>query len=58
MLKSIRRLANWLAAPSDIGPSSDLLAHPLIERMSERELADLPLPQDRDREAGHACCPA
>jgi hypothetical protein len=44
MLKAIHRLATWLVAPSHVEClSGDPLSHPLIERMDERELADLPL---------------
>jgi len=47
-----RRLASHLSAGCAVGgctPSCqtpDLLAHPAIARMSERELADLPFPRD------------
>lgn len=58
MLKAIRRLAGWLAAPSDIGPPADLLAHPLIARMSERERADLPLTEPPCRTTDHGRRPA
>ncbi|WP_187969920.1 hypothetical protein [Aquibium microcysteis] len=49
-----RRLASRLRACGAVGgctPSCqapDLLAHPAIARMSERELADLPFPRDPD----------
>ena len=59
MLHALQHLAAWLAAPSDIGHvSPDLLAHPLIERMSERELADLPMRANFNDTAGQPCCPA
>jgi hypothetical protein len=65
MLKSLHHLAAWLAAPADDGSPADLLAHPLIERMTERELGDLPLtpiaksltPISK-RKTGQNICPA
>lgn len=59
MLKALRRLAAWLAAPADLGDgSADLLSHPAIERMNERELADLPFSPAAKTRAGGGCCPA
>lgn len=58
MLNALRRLADWLAAPADDASPADILAHPLIERMSERELADLPLRPISKRKAGRNTCPA
>lgn len=58
MLKALHRLAAWLAAPADAGSPADPLAHPLIERMTERELADLPLTPIGKRKTGRNSCPA
>ena len=44
MLKLLSRLADWLTSPADVDLiAADPLQHPALERMSERELADLPL---------------
>lgn len=44
MLKFILRLADYLTRPADVAfDEADLLQHPDLSRMSERELADLPL---------------
>lgn len=58
MLKAVRRLAAWLAQPVETVPSSDPLAHPVIERMTERQLADLPLAPEANRKTGQNACPA
>jgi hypothetical protein len=58
MLNVLQRLADWLAAPANDDSPADILAHPLIERMSERELADLPLRPIAKRRAGRSACPA
>ena len=58
MLKALNRFADWLAAPADDDSPADLLAHPLIRSMSERELADLPLRPIARRRAGQCACPA
>ena len=58
MLNVLLRLADWLAAPADDASPADILAHPLIERMNERELADLPLRSIARGEAGQNACPA
>ena len=58
MLKALHDLAVWLAAPADDGSPADLLAHPVIQRMTERELADLPLSPIAKRETGQNACPA
>jgi hypothetical protein len=58
MLKVLHRLAAWLTAPADDASPADLLAHPLIARMNERELADLPLRPIAKRKAGRNTCPA
>lgn len=53
MLNLLTRLIEWIASPADIDlVEADPLQHPVIERMSERELADLPLgPEPRT-----TCC--
>lgn len=58
MLKVLQRLADWLAAPANDDSPADILAHPLIERMTEREIADLPLPAAQRRRARQSACPA
>ena len=58
MLKVLHRLADWLAAPADNASPAEILAHPLIERMNERELADLPLRPIARGKAGQNACPA
>ena len=58
MLKALQRLADWLAAPANDDSPADILAHPLIERMTEREIADLPLRAITKRRAGQNACPA
>lgn len=58
MLNTLHRLAIWLAAPADDASPADILAHPLIERMTERQLADLPLIPVATRRAGQSACPA
>ena len=59
MLKALQRFAEWLAAPAADDSPADILAHPLIERMTERELADLPLGRPiTKRRAGQSACPA
>jgi hypothetical protein len=58
MLNMLHRIADWLAAPADDASPADILAHPLIERMNERELADLPLRPIAKRKAGRNACPA
>jgi hypothetical protein len=48
MLKLLSRLIDWIVSPSGIDLiDSDPLQHPALERMSERELADLPLEPER-----------
>jgi hypothetical protein len=43
MLKLLTRLIDWITDPTDIDlVELDPLQHPALERMSERELADLP----------------
>ena len=43
MLNLLARLIDWIASPADVDLiEADPLQHPAIERMSERELADLP----------------
>lgn len=58
MLNALQRLADWLAAPTSDDSPADILAHPLIERMNERELADLPLRPIVKKRAGQSACPA
>lgn len=58
MLKTLQRLADWLAAPANDDSPTDILAHPLIERMTEREIADLPLRPIVKRTVGRSACPA
>jgi len=58
MLKVLHRLADWLAAPASDDSPADILAHPLIERMTEREIADLPLRPIAKARAGQKVCPA
>ena len=58
MLNALQRLADWLAAPANDDSPADILAHPLIERMTEREIADLPLRAITKRRAGQNACPA
>lgn len=44
MLKTLSNLLRWLAAPTDFDAEpKDVLMHPALRRMSQRELADLPL---------------
>ena len=44
MLKMLSNLLRWLAAPTDFdGEPRDVLMHPALRCMSQRELADLPL---------------
>lgn len=40
------------AGTSVPGPETDLLAHPVIAAMGERELADLPFPRRTDADRG------
>lgn len=58
MLNMLQRLADWLAAPANDDSPADILALPFIERMNERELADLPLRPIAKRKAGRNTCPA
>jgi hypothetical protein len=58
MLNVLQRLADWLVAPANDDSPADILAHPLIERMNEREVADLPLRPITKRKAGRNACPA
>ena len=59
MLKLLRRLSTWLIAPSDpTDAEADLLSHPLIERMDERERGDLPLSVPHRDDGRRPCCPA
>ncbi|MBX9456771.1 MAG: hypothetical protein KL863_12490 [Rhizobium sp.] len=58
MLKALQRLIIWLAQPVEAGSQADPLAHPLIERMTERQIADLPLAPDARKKAGPNACPA
>lgn len=59
MLKSLTRLAAWFIAPSDDTDSRcDPLCHPLIARMTARELADLPLPSPMRQAGRDNGCPA
>lgn len=53
MLKLLAKLIDWIARPADVDlVGADPLQHPAIERMSERERADLPFtPAPRQ-----ACC--
>ncbi|MCB1445311.1 MAG: hypothetical protein KDJ87_05785 [Rhizobiaceae bacterium] len=56
MLKLLFRLPAWLAAPADpVDAQADLLSHPLIERMSERERGDLPLSVPRLDDSRRTC---
>ncbi len=59
MLKSLTRLVAWFTAPSDQDETPmELLSHPLIARMSARELADLPFPKPCREGRRANCCPA
>jgi hypothetical protein len=58
MLKALQRLADWMAAPANHDSPADILSHPLIERMTEREIADLPLRPIAKARAGRGACPA
>ena len=52
MLKFLAGLIKRLNDPSDVDRNeADLLQHPALTRMSERELADLPLSAARCRSA-------
>lgn len=47
MLKLLSWLADWLTSPADVDLIEiDPLQHPALERMTERELADLPFGTD------------
>ena len=44
MLKTLSNLLRWLAAPTDFDVEPrDVLMHPALRCMSQRELADLPI---------------
>ena len=44
MLQTLSNLLHWLAAPKELDDEPrDVLMHPALRRMSQRELADLPL---------------
>ena len=59
MLKSLARLTAWFTAPSDLDETqTDLLSHPLIAKMTSRELADLPFPKPCREGRRANCCPA
>jgi hypothetical protein len=60
MLKFLAGLIDRLNTPSGLEWNEvDLLQHPVLARMSERELADLPLvPIIGKRNAGRSNCPA
>jgi hypothetical protein len=59
MLKSLKQLMAWFSAPSEeMDSRTDPLSHPLIARMTSRELADLPLPSPLRQAGRDKCCPA
>lgn len=59
MLKFLASLIERLNDPAEIDSIElDLLQHPALKRMSERELADLPLVPTSKRNAGQNTCPA
>jgi hypothetical protein len=58
MLNMIENFLRWLTAPSDFpGNAQDVLGHPAIEAMNQRELADLPFSR-RDISTGNTACAA
>lgn len=59
MLKFLSGMIDRLATPSDLELNEiDLLQHPMLARMTERELADLPLRPVGKQIAGQGDCPA
>ena len=59
MLKSLARLVAWFTASSDQDETqTDPLSHPLIAKMTARELADLPFPKPCREGRRANCCPA
>src|SRR5690606_37158256 len=56
MLETLSNLLRWLAAPTELdGEPRDVLMHPALRRMSQRELADLPLSSRRRASREDAC---
>ena len=59
MLKTLSNLLRWLAAPTDFDVEPrDVLMHPALRRMSQRELADLPLSGRARRASRKDACAA
>ena len=59
MLKIVSKLIEWLNEPADLEvTNADPLMHPALQRMSPRELGDLPIRPGRAIDAGHRNCPA
>lgn len=59
MLKFLASLIERLIEPADVDQTEiDPLLHPALQRMTERELADLPFGSIRTRSAGQSNCPA